>query len=111
MALLGLGLVVSGSVPAVAAVMVALWGFAFAAVPVGWSTWLTRTVPDQTEAAGGLLVAAIQFAIAIGAAAGGVVFDLGGATGVFATGSLVLVVATLIILARVRPRAVAFEGA
>jgi predicted MFS family arabinose efflux permease len=55
---------------------VALCGLAFGAVPVAWSTWLTRTVPDQAESAGGLLVAAIQLAITVGAAAGGAIFDL-----------------------------------
>jgi hypothetical protein len=71
-----LGLVLLGSLPLAAAIMVALCGLAFGAVPVAWSTWLTRTVPDQAESAGGLLVAAIQLAIAVGAAAGGAIFDL-----------------------------------
>jgi hypothetical protein len=48
--------------------LVALWGFAFGLVPVGWSTWLATTVPDEAESAGGLLVASIQLAIGAGAA-------------------------------------------
>jgi predicted MFS family arabinose efflux permease len=73
-------------------------------VPVAWSTWLTRTVPDQAESAGGLLVAAIQFAIAIGASMGGIVFGLSGVTGVFAASSAVLLLTALIILAGIRLR-------
>jgi predicted MFS family arabinose efflux permease len=89
------------------AAMVALWGLAFGAVPVAWSTWLTRTVPDQAESAGGLIVAAIQLAIAIGAAAGGAMFDLNGATGVFTSAGLVLLLAAAIIVLGVRARPVA----
>lgn len=107
MSILGLGLVALGSQPSAVAVLVGLWGAAFGAVPVAWSTWLTRTVPDQAESAGGLLVAAVQLAIAIGAAAGGGIFDVKGATGVFAASSAILLLATLIVLTGVRSRAVA----
>ncbi len=86
------------------AVMVVLWGLAFGAVPVAWSTWLTRTVPDQAESAGGLLVAAVQLAITIGAAAGGMLFDISGTAGVFTASGLVLLLAGLIIVVGVRPR-------
>jgi predicted MFS family arabinose efflux permease len=107
MGVLGLALVGLGAVPIAAAIMVTLWGLAFGAVPVAWSTWLTRTAPEQAESAGGLLVAAIQLAISIGAAAGGAVFDLSGATGVFGTAGLVLLLAAAIILTGVRSRPVA----
>jgi predicted MFS family arabinose efflux permease len=107
MGILGLGLVALGSQTIPVSVMVGLWGAAFGAVPVAWSTWLTRTVPDQAESAGGLLVAAIQLAIAVGAAAGGGIFDLSGATGVFAGSSAILLFATIIVLAGLRSRTVA----
>jgi predicted MFS family arabinose efflux permease len=86
-------------------IIVALWGMAFGAVPVAWSTWLTRTVPDEAESAGGLLVAAIQLAIAIGAAGGGAIYDFKGATGVFGAASLVLFVAAAMALFAVPTRA------
>jgi predicted MFS family arabinose efflux permease len=98
MGVLGLALAAEGANPVAAALMVTLWGLAFGAVPVAWSTWLTRTVPDQAESAGGLLVAAIQMAISIGAAAGGTVLDLSGATGVFGAAGIVLLLAAAIIL-------------
>lgn len=104
MAFLGFALVAFGYLPAAAAAMVALWGLAFGAVPVAWSTWLARTVPDQAESAGGLLVAAIQLAISIGAAAGGAVFDLTGATGLFGTAAFVLLMAAAIILIGISAR-------
>jgi predicted MFS family arabinose efflux permease len=85
--------------------LIILWGMAFGAVPVAWSTWLTRTVPDEAESAGGLLVAAVQVAITIGAAGGGVVYDFKGATAVFAACSVILVVAAAIALFLVPTRA------
>lgn len=86
------------------AAVITLWGLLFGAVPVAWSTWLARTVPDDAESAGGLLVAAIQFAIAMGAAVGGVIFDTSGATGVFTASGLVLAAAAIGILLGVKPR-------
>jgi predicted MFS family arabinose efflux permease len=77
--------------------MVALWGLAFGAVPVAWSTWLARSIPDEAESGGGLMVAAIQLAIALGAALGGAVFDISGPRGVFGTAGAVLVLAAMVI--------------
>jgi predicted MFS family arabinose efflux permease len=92
------GLVLAGAGGALGpdAALVTLWGLAFGAVPVGWSTWLTLAVPDEAETGGGLMVASIQLAIAIGAALGGIVFDASGARAVFAAGGAILVVATLV---------------
>lgn len=98
----GLALVGLGGRPVVDGVLVAVWGLAFGAVPVAWTSWLARTVADEAESAGGLLVAAIQFAIAAGAAVGGGVFDVAGADGVFTVGGAVLVVSALMVLAGIR---------
>ncbi len=84
-------------------------GFAFGLVPVGWSTWLATTVPDEAESAGGLLVASIQLAISASAAGGGLVFDLNGASGVFTASGVLLVVAMMVVLAGVRVKAPAAE--
>jgi len=107
MGIAGLGLVGAGHAPFADSAMIALWGLAFGAVPVAWSTWITRTVPDEAESAGGLIVAAVQLAIATGAAAGGAIFDASGASGVFITGGVVLLLAALMILVGVRERSVA----
>lgn len=82
--------------------LVALWGVAFGGVPVAWSNWVARTVPDQAETAGGMVVAAVQSSIAAGAALGGLVFGLGGVTGVFITAGCVMLLAALFIGLRVR---------
>lgn len=94
------------------AVMVAMWGFAFGAVPVAWSTWITRIVPDEAESGGGLIVASIQLAIALGAAVGGVMFGVGGVLGVCATAGTLLLAAAALVVAAVRTRpAVSVDGA
>lgn len=52
-----------------------LWGLFNTPVPAAWNTWMARVIPDDLEAGGGLQVALIQFAIAAGAVAGGMMFD------------------------------------
>ena len=56
-------------------VAVALWGMGFGAVPTTSQTWISRAEPDRVEAAGGLVVATFQLAIALGAALGGWLLD------------------------------------
>lgn len=82
--------------------IITLWGLAFGTVPVAWSAWISRAVADEAESAGGLLVAAINLAIAAGAAVGGLVLDLSGVTSVFLTSGSVLVLASLTVLAGVQ---------
>ena len=74
------------------------WGFMFGFIPVGWSTWIARTLADKAELAGGLSVAAIQFAIGLAAAVGGATFDTHGMGGIF------IIAATLLVLAFVLTR-------
>ncbi|RCK53578.1 major facilitator transporter [Thalassospira profundimaris] len=84
-------------------ILIAIWGMAFAAMPVGWSTWITRTVPDEAESGGGLLVASIQFAIALGAALGGAIYTASGALGVFGLSGCLMLVAGAVVTLRLRP--------
>ncbi len=74
--------------------LVIFWGLVYGVIPVGWSTWITRTMPADAESAGGLLVAAIQFAITAGAAIGGVMFDHLGFTGIFMTAAVFFLIAS-----------------
>ncbi len=75
MAILGAGLIAFGSSAVTVALLLAVWGFVGTAAPVGWWTWLSRTLPEDTEAGGGLLVAVVQLALTVGAAIGGLMFD------------------------------------
>lgn len=96
-ALIGLGQIV-----AVAAILVTLWGFFSSIIPVGWSTWLTRAVPDEAESGGGLLVATIQLAIMTGAALGGFVIDKSGVLGPIVVGGSLLLLCSLVTMAALR---------
>jgi predicted MFS family arabinose efflux permease len=78
---MAIALLLFSSSPAIAAVAVGLWGFAFGAIPVGFQTWMVRISPDEAESTGGLLVAAFQVAIASGAIFGGLLVDSFGALG------------------------------
>ena len=78
MALVAAALIAFGSTPAAVAILLVGWGFFGTAAPVGWGTWLSRALRDDAEAGGGLQVAVIQFAITLGAALGGLLFDAQG---------------------------------
>lgn len=82
--------------------LVALWGLAFGGIPVAWSNWVARSLPDQAESAGGMVVAAVQSSIAAGAALGGLVFGFSGVSGVFMISGIVMLLAALVIALRVK---------
>jgi len=98
MALLALALVAFGRSTAITTLLLALWGLVATAAPVGWRTWLARTLPDAAEAGGGLMVAIIQLAIAAGAIVGGAVFDVRGYRATFELSAAVLSLAAVFAL-------------
>lgn len=81
-------LLLGGSVVAVG-LFLALWGAMNTAMSVIWMTWMSQNVDDAPEAAGSLMVAAIQTSILLGAVVGGLLLD---GLSIFATftGSVVL---------------------
>ena len=60
------------------------------AAPVAWGVWLSKTLPHDAEAGGGLMVATIQLAITLGAGVGGALFDAVGWWATFVFGALLL---------------------
>lgn len=76
-------------------ILVISWGFMFGFIPVGWSTWITRTLANKAELMGGLSVAAIQFSIGLAAATGGFIFDNLNIHGIFATSTIIMLSATV----------------
>ncbi|MER9306947.1 MFS transporter [Mesorhizobium sp. M0293] len=90
MAALAVALIAFGAMPIPTASLLVAWGFFGTAAPVGWGTWLSRTLPDDAEAGGGLQVAVIQLAITGGAAIGGTLFDTVGWWGAFTFGAVLL---------------------
>ena len=90
-------LVLWGESKIVASTVAVIWGFAFALVPVGWSTWITRSLSDQAEKAGSIQVAVIQLANTCGAAVGGVALDhLGLLSPLVLSGTLMLITGLLV---------------
>jgi len=96
LAILALLLIALGPFAVVTASLLVVWGFFSTPIPIAWNTWMAAIVPGELEAAGGLQVALIQFAIAGGAFAGGILFDTAGwwstflLAAVLLTGSAVL---------------------
>jgi predicted MFS family arabinose efflux permease len=99
MAALAVALIAFGAEPAPACLLLAAWGFFATAAPVGWGTWLSRTMPEEAEVGGGLQVAVIQLAITLGAGAGGVLFDAVGWWSAFALAAGLLCLSSLSALA------------
>ena len=74
------------------AVLLGLWGLIATATPVGWWNWIAQAMPHDAEAGGGLMVAVIQFAIALGSTVGGVLFDASGYQSTFIASALLLLI-------------------
>ncbi len=99
MAATAVALTVVGTSVVAVGVLLAVWGFAGTSAPVAWWTWLARTVPDEAEAGGGLMVAIVQLAITLGATMGGIVFDTAGPRAEFLASAGLLAVAAVAALA------------
>jgi predicted MFS family arabinose efflux permease len=102
MAVIAVALMVFGGWLAGAALLLGSWGLIGTPAPVGWGTWLSRTLPNDAEAGGGLMVATIQFAIALGAGFGGWLFDAIGHRATFGFSAGLLAIAALLAMAAAR---------
>ncbi|RYD59659.1 MAG: MFS transporter [Sphingomonadales bacterium] len=96
MALIAGGLIALGSSPVSVAMLLMAWGVIGTAAPVAWWTWVSKALPDQAEAGGGLMVAVIQLAITLGAALGGMLFDGWGYQATFLASAALLISSALI---------------
>lgn len=70
MAVIALALTFFGDDLAAVAILLGVWGLVATAAPVGWWSWLAKTLPADAEAGGGLMVAVVQLAIALGSTMG-----------------------------------------
>lgn len=95
MAAIALALVNVGEHVVVTTLLLGLWGLFATAAPVGWWTWLAKTLPQDAEAGGGLMVAIIQLAIMLGAVTGGVLYDARGYQATFEVSAVLLIAASL----------------
>ncbi|MBJ9276476.1 MFS transporter [Citrobacter amalonaticus] len=85
-----------GDSMAITATLLGFWGLFATAAPVGWWTWLARTLPEDAEAGGGLMVAIIQLAIMLGAVMGGILYDMNGYQATFGTSAGLLFIASIL---------------
>ncbi|WP_346730768.1 MFS transporter [Bradyrhizobium sp. 199] len=98
MALIAVAVTAFGSSSVAIAPLMFLWGFIGTAAPVGWWTWVSKALPDDAEAGGGLMVAVVQLAITTGAAGGGVLFDYSGYQSTFLFSAVILALSSCVIL-------------
>ncbi|TWC01240.1 transcriptional regulator [Bradyrhizobium macuxiense] len=69
------GLLLLGSSVVAASLFMAIWGAMNTMFSVIWMTWISQNADDVPEAAGSLMVAAIQASILVGAMLGGFLLD------------------------------------
>nr|WP_199748472.1 MFS transporter [Candidimonas sp. SYP-B2681] len=96
MAAIAVALIAFGSSLSISAALLGLWGLVATAAPVGWWSWLARTLPENAEAGGGLMVAVVQLAIGLGSTFGGLLFDMSGYQSTFVTSAALLLISAFL---------------
>jgi len=95
MALIAVGLILLGQHLFMVVVLLGIWGLIGTAAPVGWWSWLAKTLPNNAETGGALMVAVIQFAIGLGSITGGGLLDSLGWQSTFIFSAVLLLMASL----------------
>lgn len=96
MAVIALTLIFFGTSTIVVAILLGIWGLLGTGLPVGWWRWLAHTLPEDAEAGGGLMVAVVQLAIALGSTLGGILFDHSGYQATFVFSAIILVISAFL---------------
>lgn len=105
MALTAVSLVAFGNWLAVVVALLGLWGLTGTSAPVGWWAWIAKVFPKDAEAGGGLFVAVVQLAIALGSTLGGLLFDHSGYQATFFISGAMLLVSALLTILTARSKA------
>jgi len=92
-AVVALALIPLGAWASAVAVLLGLWGLMATSAPVGWWSWVAGVMPHNAEAGGGLMVAVVQLAIALGSTVGGLLFDSKGYESTLVVSAAVLLLA------------------
>ena len=96
MALIAVALTLVGGKVGAVTVLLGIWGVVATAAPVGWWSWLATTLPHDAEAGGGLMVAVVQLAIALGSTLGGLLYDKSGYQSTFIACAAILLLAAFL---------------
>ena len=107
MAVIALALTFFGDDLAAVFILLGVWGLVATAAPVGWWSWLAKTLPGDAEAGGGLMVAVVQLAIALGSTMGGLLFDASGYRSTFFASASILLIAAFLAFLTTRSQRVA----
>jgi len=91
------GLMVVGGWAIAAGLLLVVWGAMNTAMSVIWMTWMSQNAEDVPEAAGGLMVAAVQASILLGAVVGGLLLDHLSIQAVLIASATLALVAVLIV--------------
>ncbi len=91
------GLLAVGGWPIAAGPLLVVWGAMNTAMSVIWMTWMSQNAEDAPEAAGGLMVAAVQASILLGAVVGGLLLDHLSINAVLIASVALAVIAVLIV--------------
>lgn len=84
-------------------ITMSLSGLCFANIPIVWSSWGPKTIPEQAETIGGLYVASTQASSALGAFAGGMILDVLGPFSVFGFSSIIWLFSAMIVYIWMKP--------
>lgn len=97
--------------PAGAAVLLALWGVAFGAVPIVLQLWVFKSAPEAMEGGAALLVSTFQVFIALGSVGGGLIVDASGTSSVmWVSGAITLAALLVVAFPRRAPATPAIEA-
>ncbi|MDI1360942.1 MFS transporter [Methylotenera sp.] len=90
-------MLVTGHIMWAVGITMIAWGTLNAAIPVAWSTWLSKGISDEPESGGGLFVAAIQLSIMMGASFGGLLLDHTSIAATLMGGIVLLVLSSFVV--------------
>lgn len=99
--LASIALAIGSQSPAVIYIAIGIWGLAFGGVPTLFQTALAKSAGDSADVAQAMLVTAWNMAIAGGGIVGGILLERLG-VGAFSPVLLILLLATLLVVARSR---------
>lgn len=102
MAVMALLMIPLGGHVGLVATLLAMWGLLATAAPVAWWSWIAQVLPKDAEAGGGLMVAVVQLAIAMGSTIGGLLFDGSGYASTFILSAAVLFIGAFLTLCTAR---------
>jgi predicted MFS family arabinose efflux permease len=102
MAAIAVALIAVGASVTATTLLLGIWGLVATAAPVGWWTWIAKTLPQDAEAGGGLMVAVVQLSIALGSTVGGLLFDHSGYRSTFAVSAGLLLLGAILVFLTAR---------